>query len=64
MNQFPSSVVGRQKLLKTFQFGKLLKFAKLSDHTEIAYTCISARVWSSFAYKTNKMAVSEILEQT
>lgn len=62
MNQFPSSVVGRQKLLKTFQFGKLLKFAKLSDHTEIAY--ISARVWSSFAYKTNKMAVSEILEQT
>lgn len=37
------------------------KFAKLSDHTEIAY--ISAKVWSSFAYKTNKMAVSEMLEE-
>ena len=37
------------------------KFAKLSDLTEIAY--ISSRVWSSIAYKTNKMAVSEMLEQ-
>ena len=37
------------------------KSAKLSDHAEIAY--ISAGVWSSFAYKTNKMAASEMLEQ-
>ena len=46
---------------KLFSLTNFEKFAKLSDHTEIAY--ISAGVWSSFAYKTNKMAVSEMLEQ-
>jgi len=64
MNYFPSSVVvcEKQNFLKNFSvLQKIRSLPNCLTTPKRAY--ISARVWSSLAYKTNKMAVGEMLEQ-